>query len=129
MPRAPQKVRDKATESLVKNRINIVTGCRVQKIRTGLVTDVSGNTYTFDFIFLATGVKPHPVFANSKLPVGPDGGLRVNRYLQSVEFKTIFGGGDCIYFEHAPLDKVGVYAVRQNPILRHNLQAALEGAQ
>ena len=39
----------------------------------------------------------------------------------------MFGGGDCIYFQPQPLDKVGVYAVRENPILLHNLQAALEG--
>ena len=36
----------------------------------------------------------------------------------------IFGGGDCIHFADQPLDKVGVYAVRQNPILVHNLLAA-----
>ena len=40
---------------------------------------------------------------------------------------NLFGGGDCIYFEDRPLDKVGVYAVRENPVLYHNLKAALEG--
>jgi NADH dehydrogenase FAD-containing subunit len=50
----------------------------------------------------------------------------VNDYLQSVAYPEIFGGGDCISFEKRPLDKVGVYAVRQNPILLHNLRAALE---
>jgi len=39
----------------------------------------------------------------------------------------MFGGGDCIYFQPQPLDKVGVFAVRQNPILLANLMAALEG--
>ena len=32
-------------------------------------------------------------------------------------------------FAEQPLAKVGVYAVRQNPILLHNLQAALEGRE
>jgi NADH dehydrogenase FAD-containing subunit len=31
--------------------------------------------------------------------------------------------------KEAPLDKVGVYAVRQNPIIYHNLMAALEGTE
>jgi NADH dehydrogenase FAD-containing subunit len=44
-----------------------------------------------------------------------------------VAHPEIFGGGDCIYFQPRPLDKVGVYAVRQNPILLDNLLAALEG--
>jgi NADH dehydrogenase FAD-containing subunit len=42
-----------------------------------------------------------------------------------VAYPEIFGGGDCISFEKKPLDKVGVYAVRQNPILYTNLLAAL----
>jgi NADH dehydrogenase FAD-containing subunit len=53
----------------------------------------------------------------------------LNRYLQSVAYPEIFGGGDCISFQDRPLDKVGVYAVRQNPILFHNLMAALEGGR
>jgi NADH dehydrogenase FAD-containing subunit len=67
------------------------------------------------------------VFENSGIPTGPDGGMAVNRYLQSIRYNTLFGGGDCIYFQEAPLDKVGVYAVRQNPILCHNLMASMQG--
>ena len=44
-----------------------------------------------------------------------------------MDYPHIFGGGDCISFQPQPLAKVGVYAVRQNPILFHNLSAALEG--
>ncbi len=76
---------------------------------------------------MAAGVIPSPIFENSGLAVGPDKGLRVNQYLQSVEDPKIFGGGDCIHFQPRPLDKVGVYAVRQNPVLYHNLMAAFDG--
>jgi NADH dehydrogenase FAD-containing subunit len=54
------------------------------------------------------------------------GGLLVNKYLQCTAHPEIFGGGDCIYFKDRPLDKVGVYAVRQNPVLYQNLMASLE---
>jgi NADH dehydrogenase FAD-containing subunit len=37
------------------------------------------------------------------------------------------GGGDCISLQGHNLAKVGVYAVRENPILYHNLRVALEG--
>ncbi|MCI5191495.1 MAG: pyridine nucleotide-disulfide oxidoreductase, partial [Candidatus Electrothrix sp. AS4_5] len=57
----------------------------------------------------------------------PQGGMLVNRYLHSTQYKNIFGGGDCIDFQDRPLDKVGVYAVRQNPLLKHNLMASLTG--
>jgi NADH dehydrogenase FAD-containing subunit len=53
--------------------------------------------------------------------------MLVNQYLQSVSYPEIFGGGDCISFEPQPLAKVGVYAVRQNPILLHNLLSTLNG--
>jgi NADH dehydrogenase FAD-containing subunit len=67
------------------------------------------------------------MFKSSGLPVGEDGGLLVNSFLHSVSFRNIFGGGDCVSFKGNPLPKVGVYAVRQNPILFQNLMAALEG--
>jgi NADH dehydrogenase FAD-containing subunit len=128
MPHHPSGIRDKALKSLNKRGIQILEKCSVSQIRTGCVVETSGIEHAFDIIFVAIGVKPNPVFKHSGLPTGPDGGLLVNRYLQSTEYENIFGGGDCIYFKEAPLDKVGVYAVRQNPVLLHNLLAALEGS-
>jgi NADH dehydrogenase FAD-containing subunit len=99
---------------------------RVKEIDTGRIRLDSGQDHGLDIIFVAVGVKPSEVFKASGLPTGPDGGLLVNRYLQCTAHPNMFGGGDCIYFEEHPLDKVGVYAVRQNPVLLHNLMAALE---
>jgi NADH dehydrogenase FAD-containing subunit len=49
--------------------------------------------------------------------------------LQCIEHDNIFGGGDCISLQGRPLDKVGVYAVRQNPVLFQNLLAALDDGE
>jgi NADH dehydrogenase FAD-containing subunit len=87
----------------------------------------SGLEEQADFIILATGVHPSPFFAEAGLRTGPEGGLLVNSSLQCSEYPEIFGGGDCICFEDQPLDKVGVYAVRENPVLFHNLKAFLQG--
>ena len=46
-----------------------------------------------------------------------------------MSYPEIFGGGDCISFQSHPLDRVGVHAVRQNPILYRNLLATLEGGR
>lgn len=78
-------------------------------------------------VFLAVGVSPSPLFRDSGLPTGEDGGLLVNECLQSVRHPELFGGGDCISLEGTPLARVGVYAVRQNRILHRNLLAFLEG--
>jgi NADH dehydrogenase FAD-containing subunit len=126
MSRSPDKVRLRLQRSLTQRGIEINTAGHVQSIQSGMVTLDSAETQPLDFIFLAIGVEPSPIFKNSGLATGPDGGLRVNEFLQSVEHAEMFGGGDCIYFEKRPLDKVGVYAVRQNPVLYQNLMAALE---
>ena len=127
MSRFPEGVRLKIEKSLTGRGIEILTNGYVQTIEPGKITLSSGQGYNLDLIFLAMGVKPNPIFQRSGIPTGPDGGLLVNRYLRSVEYPEMFGGGDCIYFKDQPLDKVGVYAVRQNLILYQNLMAELEG--
>ncbi len=129
MSRFPASIRQKAMKSLQKRGIEIFETGYVKEVEAGKLTLESGEQFAADFIFLSLGVKPSEIFRNSGLPTGPDGGLLVNRYLQSTGFPEIFGGGDCIYFYEQPLDKVGVYAVRENPVLYHNLMASLEGEQ
>lgn len=126
MSRFPDRIRNKIAVSLKKRGIEILEQGYVCEIETGRIKLETGQCYDTDLIFLALGVKPSPIFNKSRLPTGPDGGLLVNQYLQSTAHPDIFGGGDCIYFKDQPLDKVGVYAVRENPILYHNLMASLE---
>ncbi len=127
MGRFPESVRSRVFSSLHNRGIQILEAGYVKEIKPDEVCLESGETFSTDFIFIAMGVIPSTIFEESGLPVGPDKGLLVNKYLQSVKYPEIFGGGDCIYFEDQPLDKVGVYAVRENPVLLHNLMATLKG--
>ena len=127
MSRFPERIRRMAYKSLQKREIKVFEQDYSKEIQTGQITLESGVVHKADIIFLAVGVKPSTIIKESGLPIGPDGGLLVNKYLQCTEYPEIFGGGDCIYFQDNPLDKVGVYAVRENPVLYHNLLAALEG--
>ena len=129
MARFSDQVRKKVELSLAVRGIRILTDGYVHSIDGLRIVQDTGKAHELDCIFLAMGVKPNPIFSNSHLPTGPDGGLRVNAFLQCAAYPDIFGGGDCIYFQQQPLDKVGVYAVRQNPVLYHNLMARLEGRQ
>ncbi len=116
------------------NRFRIEVKKMLQQLRIDLmehvtVTSVSNHTALLsngmalpcDLVLWAAGVIPSPLFKNSGLSTDSDGGLLVNEYLQSIQFPNIFGGGDCISFKYQRLEKVGVYAVRQNPILFKNL--------
>ena len=123
----PQKAQLYARKSLLTRKINIIEGANVSRLTDSHAILEDGREFAFDLALLAWGIRPSHLFRESGLPTGKDGGLLVNAYLQSVAYPQIFGGGDCISFAKQPLDKVGVYAVRQNPILFTNLEAALEG--
>jgi NADH dehydrogenase FAD-containing subunit len=125
----PEKVHDLVLKSFSRRRIEVVEGSHLKEVGENEIRLTDGKSVPFDFTFLALGVKPTPLFVESGLPAGEDGGLLVNSRLQSVSHPQIFGGGDCISLAGNPLAKVGVYAVRQNPILYHNLLAALEGGE
>lgn len=129
MSRFPESVRSRIMHHLENRGIKIHEKGYVTHIRNNQICLSSGDCLSVDFIFMAPGVRPSSLFESSGLPTGPDKGLLVNRFLQSVKYPDIFGGGDCIHFKDHPLDKVGVYAVRENPILLHNILAALEGKE
>jgi NADH dehydrogenase FAD-containing subunit len=123
----PQSAQRYARNSLTTRNIDIVEGAKVSRLAENHAVLEDGREFFFNIALLAWGIQPSRLFFESGIPTGPDGGLLVNTHLQSVAYPEIFGGGDCISFEKQRLDKVGVYAVRQNPILYNNLLAALEG--
>jgi len=124
---ALDRVREIARDSLTERDIEIIEGNRATQIQKESVTLADGKILPYDFAFMAMGIRPSPLFRQSGLPTGKDGGMLVNIHLQSVDHPEIFGGGDCIAFAERELSKVGVYAVRENPLLLQNLMAALEG--
>jgi NADH dehydrogenase FAD-containing subunit len=127
LPGMSSRIRRRARQKLARRGVQVIEGVRVAGFGDGAAGLSSGERLPCDFLFMAVGVRPSPLFADSGLPTGPGGGLLVNAYLQSPAHPEIFGGGDCISFGPRPLARVGVYAVRQNPILLQNLQRALEG--
>lgn len=123
----PERARQLALASLNRRQVQVIEGVRVEQAREGQALLDNGKSLDYDFAFLALGIEPPSLFRDSGLTTGADGGLLVDAQLRAVDHPEIFGGGDCISFQPRPLDKVGVYAVRQNPLLLHNLLAALEG--
>jgi NADH dehydrogenase FAD-containing subunit len=121
------RVRRLALKSLTSRHIQVIEGARATAVKDRAVELSNGSIEEIDYIFMAIGVQPSPLFLDSGLPTGQDGGLLVNKFLQSVTYPELFGGGDCISFEPRPLAKIGVYAVRQNPVLLHNLLTILNG--
>ena len=123
----PEKARALAREALSRWGIEWIEGVSAESITSGMVHLENGTILAGDLVFVAIGIRPSPLFRNSGLPTGKDGGLLVNDFLQCVDHPELFGGGDCISLAGSPLARVGVYAVRQNRPLHRNLSAFLEG--
>lgn len=124
--RFPRGIQEKSRTILKRSGVSIREEGHLTSITDNRLSFSSGVDVDADFILLATGVHPASFFKKSGLQTGADGGLSVNRFLQCPDYPEIFGGGDCINFRSQPLDKVGVYAVRENPVLFHNIKAYLE---
>jgi NADH dehydrogenase FAD-containing subunit len=123
----PEKARAQAREALARWGVESVEEVAAESIADGVVRLENGANLEGDMVFAAIGIRPSPLFRDSDLPTGEDGGLLVNDCLQCVDHPELFGGGDCISLAGSPLARVGVYAVRQNRLLHRNLLAFLEG--
>jgi NADH dehydrogenase FAD-containing subunit len=99
----------------------------VEKVESGDAVTADGARVAFDVFVNATGLKPSPLIRTSGLPVDDDGALIVDEHLRSAADGRVHGGGDCIVLRDRKLAKVGVYAVRQAPIIFENLLASLTG--
>ena len=126
LDRFPERVRTLGLVSFTDREIRVIEGVHVLKVQDGQVNFDNGSGITTDITLLAIGVKSSSLFKESGLPTGNDDGLLVNDHLQSVNHPEIFGGGDCVTLEGKPLERVGVYAVRQNPVLLASIAAAME---
>ncbi len=107
--------------------VHLVARSRVQQITAHAVELADGAAIPFDALTLAIGIRPPALLREAGLPCADDGSLRVNAFLQSPAHLEIFGAGDCICFGENCLPRIGVYAVRQGPVLQRNLLAFLRG--
>ncbi|GJM22749.1 MAG: hypothetical protein DHS20C15_26640 [Planctomycetota bacterium] len=101
-------------------------GERVESVESDAVVLRGGERLPADLVLWVTGASAHPLFASSGLALH-DGYLRVSETLQVLDRPELFAVGDAAHFDPRPLPKAGVYAVRQGPVLTHNLRAALRG--
>lgn len=85
----------------------------------------SGESIDADFVTGAAGARPYEWLGKTGLDL-KEGFVRVGPTLQSSD-PAIFAVGDCAHLDHAPRPKAGVFAVREAPVLFHNLQAAAAG--
>ncbi len=111
----------------------------MQRLGVGLETSVSISEITAFAVHLGDGrqipaaftlaaAKPQPHSWLSKTGLAnTEGYIEVGPTLQSKIDPNIYATGDCAALTFAPRPKAGVFAVRQAPVLYHNLRARLLG--
>jgi NADH dehydrogenase FAD-containing subunit len=125
---SPEGARRSIEAHLEGRGARVLTNTEVISWDPGRARTAGGDLLPYDLAVLAVGIEANgDVFRAAGLPVGPCGGLWVDRTLRSVADARIFGGGDMISYRGVGLPKLGVFAIRQGPVLYHNLQAVLRG--
>jgi selenide,water dikinase len=120
-PSAVKKLR----RALEKSGVTVIEGRTPACIESDHILLDTGESLAADFVTGAAGARPHPWLQGSALS-DRDGYLTVDSRLRTRN-PAIFAVGDCAAMSATPRPKAGVYAVRQAPVLDHNLRASLAG--
>ncbi len=107
--------------------IEVVERAQVTRVAADHVALADGRQLPSDFTIGAAGAQPHGWLAGCGLALD-DGFVAVDPTLRSSD-ASVFAVGDCAHMVETPRSKAGVYAVRQAPVLLHNLRAALSGGR
>jgi selenide,water dikinase len=119
-------VRKRFERIFAERNIEIKTGARVHEVTSNSVHTRDGSGINSDAVMWVTTASSPGWPAKSGLAVDADGFIQVDDYLQSLSHKHVFAVGDAAELRD-PRPKSGVFAVRQGPVLAHNLRAAATG--
>ena len=111
---------------LAARGLALETGAEAVAVEAGAVVLADGRRLPSDFTLGAAGSRPQDWLATTGLAL-TGGYVTVDPMLRSVSHPGVFAAGDCAHMAESPRPKAGVFAVRQAPILHHNLRAALSG--
>lgn len=106
--------------------ICLETGASIAEITATTVDLSDGRQVPSAFTVAAATPLPHSWLAQTGL-TNKGGYIDVGPTLQSCVDSNIYATGDCADLTFAPRPKAGVFAVRQAPILFHNIRANLLG--
>ncbi len=121
-------LKNQVMKVLVKKNIQICLNAKVTEICKNSLVINTGEQILYDDLIWAGGIAADALYKESGLPVDEKGFMLVNSHLQSLSYPFIFGAGDCVSFaNYKNVAKVGVYAIREAPILADNIVRFSQG--
>ncbi len=119
-------VSERAEAVLAAHDITVRLGSRIEGVGPGHLLGERGRPIAADLVLWATGIEAPPLFRRSGLPTDPRGFLTVDEALAVPGAAGVFGAGMTVALLGHPRPAGGpVDALRQGPVLAHNLGAAL----
>ncbi|MEM6980776.1 MAG: FAD-dependent oxidoreductase, partial [Planctomycetota bacterium] len=112
---------------LLGRGVKMRTCQRVLNVTDGIIETEDATRHAADVVIWMTQASPPPLIATLGLPQDKRGFVATKPTLQSTGDERIFAAGDCGTIIPMPTAKAGVYAVRQTPVLTHNIAAVLSG--
>ena len=126
---APSAARRVETAAAAR-AVTIRCGALVARVEAHAVHLAGGERIAADATVWVAGAAALPIFTGSVLETDARGFARIRPTLQCRGRDDVFAVGDCAAWTAGPaLAKAGVYAVRQGPVLAHNLRARARGGR
>ncbi|WP_461204840.1 NAD(P)/FAD-dependent oxidoreductase [Clostridium sp. DL1XJH146] len=120
------KAKKIATKRILELGIKTELNSRVKDIQKNNIVLDNGQTVQYNLLIIASGAKASNVFMNSDFSCDKKGYPWIESTLQTKTDNHIFAVGDCASFqEYTHVKKIGVYAIKEAPILEENIKRIL----
>jgi len=127
LPTHNARVREHFTKVLADRAVQVHRNAEVMQVMPGQLKTASGEMLDADEIIWVTRAGGAAWLKETGLALDTDGFIRVSDTLQSLSDPLIFAAGDVASMVNFPLEKAGVFAVRQGPPLTRNLRCSVLG--
>ena len=120
-------VRRAFERALAERGVVLHCNAAVTEVGAGSLRTARGETVHADEIVWVTQAGGAAWLRDTGLALDADGFIQVRDTLQTVTDANVFAAGDIASMVNHPLEKAGVFAVRQGPPLAENLRRSIEG--
>ncbi len=127
LPTHSNGVRASFMKVLQARGVKVHLNAEVTHIADKVLRTQSGETLAADEIMWVTRAGGAAWLKNTGLELDTQGFIKVNDYLQTLNDPDVYAAGDIASMINYPLEKAGVFAVRQGKPLAENLRRSVTG--
>ncbi|GHA92705.1 NAD(P)/FAD-dependent oxidoreductase [Modicisalibacter luteus] len=128
LPQAPLGASRWITRRLIRRGLKLELPVNALAYRQGKLRLDDGTHLPVDQVIVATGLSAPTLIGELGLEHHPHHGLAITPELHTPYDDRVFAVGDCAWLKKSPYPKLGVFGVRQAPVLLNNLLARLQDA-